>query len=663
MICKLKALGLAMIAVLLLSTAVPALTQASETPIFEIDAAGEATLTGEQLETEGHKDHTFELSSGRDFTCNVVQLEGTAVNGTEEIALALTYDECFSNDTQPTTVTTNGCKYRLSGGNQVGSHFFSEATLQLDCPEASELELHVYASHANHTAGTTLCKYKVAPFTNETANAYENTTNATHDVDVTTTVSGVSVKRVSGSALACGAENQTAIYTGATTLRAYKDAAHKEQVDLIVVDPTYEPDVPIFEIDAAGEATLTGEQLETEGHKDHTFELSSGRDFTCNVVQLEGTAVNGTEEIALALTYDECFSNDTQPTTVTTNGCKYRLSGGNQVGSHFFSEATLQLDCPEASELELHVYASHANHTAGTTLCKYKVAPFTNETANAYENTTNATHDVDVTTTVSGVSVKRVSGSALVCGPIEQTAVYTGATTLRAYKDAAHKEQVDLIVVDPTYEPDVPIFEIDAAGEATLTGEQLETEGHKDHTFELSSGRDFTCNVVQLEGTAVNGTEEIALALTYDECFSNDTQPTTVTTNGCKYRLSGGNQVGSHFFSEATLQLDCPEASELELHVYASHANHTAGTTLCKYKVAPFTNETANAYENTTNATHDVDVTTTVSGVSVKRVSGSALVCGPIEQTAVYTGATTLRAYKDAAHKEQVDLIVVDPNP
>ena len=664
MIRNLKTLGLALLAMSALSVGAPAAAQALESPIFEIDAAGEATLTGEQVEVGSHKDHTFTLSSGRGFTCNVAKFEGTAVNGTNELTLTPTYDECFSNGTQPTTVTTNGCKYRLSGGSLVDAHSIKEAEVHLVCPEGSELEIHVYSSHNNHTEGTILCTYKVAPFTNETANAYQNTTNARHDVDVTTTVSGIAVKRVGGSALVCGNQNQTAVYTGATTLRAYKDAAHKEQADLTVVDPEHETPVSlIFEVDSAGEATLTGEQLETKAHEDHTFTLSSGRGFTCNLVQFEGTVEDGDGEVRLMPTYDQCFSNGTQPTTVTTNGCEFRLSGGIQVDTHNFKEAAARLNCPGASELEIHVYSSHNNHTEGTILCTYKVAPFTNETANAYQNTTNARHDVDVTTTVSGIAVKKVSGSNLVCGGENQTAVYTGATTLRAYKDAAHKEQVDLTVVDPEHETPVSsVFEIGAAGEATLTGEQVKgDESHDDHTLTLSDGRSFTCGVVQLEGTVEDGDVEVGLTPTYDQCFSTGTHPMTITTNGCQYLLSGGSEVNAHSFKEATLRLVCPEEAEAEIHIYSSPANHATGTALCTYSISPFTNHTANAYENTTNATHDVDVTTTASNILVKRVSGSELLCGVKNQAALYTGATTLRAYKDAAHKEQVDLTVVDP--
>ena len=199
--------------------------------------------------------------------------------------------------------------------------------------------------------------------------------------------------------------------------------------------------------------TLTGENLPLAApHEDHKFTLEGGRAFTCNTVIFDGTIKHEDTQAIVTPTYSNCFSNETQPTTVTHNGCSYRFYGGVGEGVDRFEKVTVDLDCPPDKEIQIHVYSSHENHTSGTVLCTYNVHEFVEPKGkheNTLTNTTTATpnqDEVDVTTTVGGVVVTRVVGSALVCGGATQNATYTGATRLRAYKDVAHNEQVDLSV-------------------------------------------------------------------------------------------------------------------------------------------------------------------------------------------------------------------------
>ena len=278
MIRNLKALGLAVMAAFALSAVGATAAQALTADV----GAGGQTITGTELNAGGdHKDHTFKLSSGRGFTCEEVLFDGTIENGAEQVIVTPTYSKCFSNETQPTTVTHNECNYRFYGGTaeEGNAHAFHKVTVDLDCPAGKEIEVHVYSSHNTHTTeleatanekhakitevhakatgehekataehtkataehtkatGQTLCTYKVHEFVapnGKHENTLTNTTTGTHDVDVTTTVEGIVVTRVHGSALVCGPVNQTAVYTGATTIRAYSDTAHTQQVSLTV---------------------------------------------------------------------------------------------------------------------------------------------------------------------------------------------------------------------------------------------------------------------------------------------------------------------------------------------------------------------------------------------------------------------------------------------
>ena len=238
MIRNLKTLGLTLVMVLMLIATGATTAQATPDELV-VDSPNAVTITGEGLVlAEPHKDHTFTFSSGRKFTCSTLTFEGTVENGATEIDVTATVAECFANGTQPVTVTNNECTYRFHGGNEESSEAFDEGTVDYVCPFGKRTEIHVYSSHPNHTAGVVLCTYELHPFVNGVANTFQNTTTGVDEVDVTTTNSGKIVTRVMGSALVCGLETQTSVYTGSTRLRAYSNTAHTNQVDLRLEDPT-----------------------------------------------------------------------------------------------------------------------------------------------------------------------------------------------------------------------------------------------------------------------------------------------------------------------------------------------------------------------------------------------------------------------------------------
>jgi hypothetical protein len=226
MIRNLKALGLAMVAAFALSAVGATAAQALTADV----GAGGNTITAKQAGTGEHTEHSFVLSSKRTLKCNGALFEGSIVNGAKEIKVTPIYSGCFSNGSQPTTVTHNGCKYRFYGGNEVTANHFDNIEVDLEgC--SKELEVHVYSSEANHTSGTVLCTYKVHAFTGKTGNTAEN---KAPNVDLTSTVTDIKVTRVTGSALSCGAEEQTAVYTGQTSVKAYSAAPHGEATQVNV---------------------------------------------------------------------------------------------------------------------------------------------------------------------------------------------------------------------------------------------------------------------------------------------------------------------------------------------------------------------------------------------------------------------------------------------
>jgi len=219
MIRNLKGIGLALIAVFALTALVSSAAQAEVT--FTA-GANPAVLTGEQIKTSEHTDHTFTVGS-RVITCESAIFEGTSATPAKSLTIEPTYSLCTATGGLPATVTMNECDYvfnqpvfNAGAGDYTG-------TVNLKCPAGKRVEVHIYSSAANHAAGSSICTVTVLPFENLGSNTYQNIAGNPDHVHVTTEVKNIPVE-IHGSALLCGS-GTTSVYTGATTVKAYKDEA------------------------------------------------------------------------------------------------------------------------------------------------------------------------------------------------------------------------------------------------------------------------------------------------------------------------------------------------------------------------------------------------------------------------------------------------------
>lgn len=226
---KHTALGLALIAALAMSAMFATAAQAKGTLKANLPVA-EATVTGVPITHNNTTNHTWTPSFGGAVTCGTTLFEGTVKDGDTELTITPTYSNCEQGG-RPVTVFTNSCDYKFKGG-EGGPHHFTQGTVSLSCPAGvTGITVEVYNDMAHKELR---CRYVVHPFAFRGENTLENTTGNPGDVDVTTTVENIAVKRTFGSLFQCGSENQTSTYTGGTTMRAYSDEAHKTQVDLRV---------------------------------------------------------------------------------------------------------------------------------------------------------------------------------------------------------------------------------------------------------------------------------------------------------------------------------------------------------------------------------------------------------------------------------------------
>ncbi len=257
MIRNLKALGLALIAAFAMSAVLASSALAVGEDSLRL-TPGElpAILTGEQIKGAGHENHRFLTSGGASIECEVAKFAGTIKAGattleTQTVTIRPTYEKCFGKVGEsklPATVNMTHCDYIFHGGKKAATPVdtFEKGLVDLVCEKATETpHVELYMNELDHTNKKALCSLTVTPFVNKGNNTFTNTTGTPDDVDVTSKVEGIAVDRT--GSLLCGAKEQTATYTGTTTLRAFKD----QGVHLISSEPT------IYEYTDTGQINLT----------------------------------------------------------------------------------------------------------------------------------------------------------------------------------------------------------------------------------------------------------------------------------------------------------------------------------------------------------------------------------------------------------------------
>lgn len=225
---NLKVLGLALVAACAMCAALASAAQASEKAVHATCESYPCVITGEAI---NHPEigvvHRF-IVGGKTITCKFTKFDATIPDAEHNsvITATPTYKECTAAPGGlPVTVTMNGCDYEIHGGETDGAHHFVGVTIDLVCPTAAVVEVHIYASAAKHTELKSQCTVTVPPFKGKdvtSTNTITNTTETPWDVDLVTHVENIPVQ-VHPEGLICGKTDQKATYTGTTTLKAFKD--------------------------------------------------------------------------------------------------------------------------------------------------------------------------------------------------------------------------------------------------------------------------------------------------------------------------------------------------------------------------------------------------------------------------------------------------------
>ncbi len=223
---NLKALGLAVGAMLVMSAALASAAQA-ETGVLTAQKYP-AIVTGQKTNAVP----VFDIGAGpiRTVVCPTADLDGTLLGPTDPVTFTPTYTGCVSEPGGlPMTITMNGCDYTV-GFTRPGSTGdppeTGKLTASIDCPEGQKIEIHIYENAAAHAANVSLCTYDIGPQAAVPAGVYHNRQGNPGDVEATVEAKFTSLRTV-GPQMLCGGpppnQHLPITLTGNYTLRAFDD--------------------------------------------------------------------------------------------------------------------------------------------------------------------------------------------------------------------------------------------------------------------------------------------------------------------------------------------------------------------------------------------------------------------------------------------------------
>jgi hypothetical protein len=212
---NLKALGLALAVAFAMTAVLASGAQAIKVTV----GSSPAWLTGDQ-----HVTHEFKLANnGPVLDCTTVALHATVKNNDETVTVIPTYSGCTAKvgtETLKATVTMNDCDYLLHGGTEVSSTTFKDIEVDIVCPTGNVIEVHIYKKEP-HEAANELCTLTVPSQVNKKGIESHVISGTPNDLTLTLNVANVTVNR--DGSLLCGVAANTATYTGASTVKAFKD--------------------------------------------------------------------------------------------------------------------------------------------------------------------------------------------------------------------------------------------------------------------------------------------------------------------------------------------------------------------------------------------------------------------------------------------------------
>jgi len=206
MIRNLKVLGLALVAVFAMSAVAASAASAAN---GVLTSTGPVTLVGDEDGT-----NALTGANGGVVTCSGSTVAGHKVGTTElipsgsgEATLTPNYVNCLtalSGTNHKTTVTLNGCDYKLTIGATTAGGGYS-VTADLVCPATKDVQVEVYP-FAGSELGGVVCTITIQPQTGLTGPELTNVTGSPNDLTLAGAFTGI---HSSQSGSGCTTESST----------------------------------------------------------------------------------------------------------------------------------------------------------------------------------------------------------------------------------------------------------------------------------------------------------------------------------------------------------------------------------------------------------------------------------------------------------------------
>jgi hypothetical protein len=227
MIRKLKALGVAITAVLALSAVAASGAQAFE---FTSSNTAKAGHPHEHTISHGTQTTSHVFTAGEGFggiSCAVAEFEGTGTGTDTTVRSLPTYENCKDSFGRTAHVSTNGCEYEFHAKVKVNSDLYT-GTSNLLCPTGKSITVEITSS------GSVVCTVHIGPQTGISPIKFELGTSQPTDIVVNSEAANVK-STTTGGFFSCGVSEGShtdGTYTGKTTVTGIN--TFNEPMDLTI---------------------------------------------------------------------------------------------------------------------------------------------------------------------------------------------------------------------------------------------------------------------------------------------------------------------------------------------------------------------------------------------------------------------------------------------
>lgn len=619
MIRTLKALCLALAAIFTLSAVAASAATAQQ---GALTSDGPVTLTGTQTgegapvtlvgtQTGAAGSNALTAFGGKTECANAVYT-GHEVNSTTNpipsggSAATVTphYGSCVSLGL-PATVDMNGCDYvfDLEGTTGKGGYGVKATVI---CPEGKDITITIFSSSTKHTEGKPFCHITIT----ESATGYAGleAKNTGGHIAITGTIAGITAHKKSptGSIL-CPEETDSKVSLDQDMTIEGAEIQHEGGVgELISNDPANSNALTAFEGESdCPSATYTGHKASATPHE---------------------AIPSGSTSITVTPHYGTCDVSGL-PATFDMNGCDYVLDLQETTGAPDTYGVKTSIVCSGGNHVQWTAFSS-GTHSAESRFC---TMTFT-EKAGGYTglhatDTTNG--KIDITGAIEGITAHREGGGILCPKATTETAKLDIDITVEGKNKDGGTTSISLSEIPRP-------GKLTSDGPVTLLGTQT---GEASANALVAFGGEARCPNATFTGHKLNatphelipgGAETITVTPHYGACTALGF-PATIDMNGCDYQFGFEVTSGVDKYSIKTT-VACPPDKHVTLTIFSSANNHTQNKPFCHFTIT----ENPAGYSGlsaTDTTSGKIDITGTITGISIHKVSSPENILCPTEST------------------------------